>query len=96
MKIEIKEISLEEVKKLSPDLIDFNPEKCLGCGKKTGIVQRFFLLNVPALEKFHNAIKKELMNKFGLTYYAFDEGNEKVITTAKCPDCDYEKMEWDY
>ncbi len=96
MKIEIQEIDSADVKKFSNALVDFNPEQCIGCGNKNEIVQRFFLLNVPAVEKFHDKIKRALMNKFGLSYYALCENNNKVITTAKCPECDGEKMEWDY
>ncbi len=96
MKIEIEELDSADVKNFSNALVDFNPEQCIGCGNKTGIVQRFFLLNVPAVEKFHDKIKKDLMDKFGLSYYALCEDNNKVITTAKCPECDGEKMEWDY
>lgn len=96
MKIEIKELDSAEVEKICELLISFNPEQCLGCGNKNGIVQRFFLLNVPATEKFHEQIKKVLMGKFGLSYYALCEENDKIITTAKCPECDGEKMEWDY
>lgn len=96
MKIEIKELNIAEVEKFSKSLVDFNPERCLGCGKKKKIMQRFFLLNVPAIEKFHEQIKRELMNRFGLSHYAFYEGNKKVITVAKCSECDYEKVEWDY
>jgi len=96
MEIEIKEIDVSEAEKFSKTLIDFNPECCLGCGKRTGIIQRFFLLNVPATERFHGQIKKELMDKFGFSYYVFYEGNNKVIAVAKCSECDYEKMEWDY
>ncbi len=96
MEIEIKELDSVEIEKICEPLIDFNPEKCLGCGSKTGIVQRFFLLNVPATKVFHKQIKKALMNKFGLSYYAHCEDNNKVITTAKCSECDGEKMDWDY
>ncbi len=95
-KIIIKEIDKGQVKQLSKALLDFNPVKCYLCGNKKKIKQRFFLLNAPALEKFDKKIKKELRNKFGLTYYAFSEENMKVITTAKCLECDNEKMYWDY
>lgn len=94
--IEIKEITSGEVKKICKPLISFNPGRCLGCGNKSEIVQRFFLLNVLATEKLHKQIKRVLMNKFGLSYYALCQDNEKVITTAKCPECDGEKMHWDY
>lgn len=96
MKIEIKELDSAEAEKFSKSLVDFNPEQCLGCGNKNGIAQRFFLLNVPAVEKFHDKIKRALMDKFGLSYYALCEKNDKIITTAKCSECDGEKMEWDY
>jgi hypothetical protein len=95
MKIEIKELDSAEVEKICEPLISFNPERCLGCGSKTGIVQRFFLLNVPATKGLHKQIKKALMDKFGLTYYALCEDNKKIITTAKCSECDGEKMHWD-
>lgn len=36
------------------------------------------------------------MNKFGLSYSALCQDNDKVITTAKCSECDGEKMHWDY
>ncbi len=93
--INIKEISKEEVKKVSEDLRDFNPVKCLACGNKKKIVQRFFILNVSAGSN-HRKVKKALKDKFGLTYYGYDDKNKKVITTAKCPECDGEKMDWDY
>jgi len=96
MVIEIKELTSAEVGKICVPLISFNPERCLSCGSKTGIVQRFFLLNVPATEEFHKQIKKELRNKFGLSYYALCQDNDKVVTTAKCSECDDEKMHWDY
>ncbi len=96
MKIEIKELNIAEAEKFSKSLVDFNPERCLACGNETGIVQRFFLLNVSAVEKFHEQIKRTLIDKFGLSYYALCEENDNVITTAKCPECDGEKMEWDY
>lgn len=96
MKIKIKELEVKEAEKFSKPLISFNPEKCLGCGSGDGIIQRFFLLNVPATEEFHEQIKKELMDKFGLTYYAHCEDNDRAIITAKCSECDGEKMDWDY
>ena len=95
MRLKIKELNMKEAKKMSPDLIYFNPEKCLTCGNKKRIVQRFFLLNVQAKEKFDKQIKKGLKDNFGLTYYGFNEKRQKVITTAKCPQCDGEKMWWD-
>lgn len=36
------------------------------------------------------------METSGLTYYAYDDRNKKLITTAKCPERDGEKMDWDY
>lgn len=96
MEVEIEELSKNEAGKLSQAIIDFNPVKCYGCGNRKGIVQRFFLLNMPASEKNHKKIKKELINKFGLTYYGFDEETDRVITTGKCPICDNEKMAWEY
>ena len=96
MKIQIKEISKEKAVRLSRDLVDLNPIKCYNCGNRKGIVQRFFLLNFPASEKNHEKIKKALIKNFRLTYYGFDNEKDKVITTAKCPECDDEKMEWDY
>lgn len=96
MEIEIKELNSKDAEKFSKSLVDFNPERCLGCGSKKEIIQRFFLLNVQATEKLHNQIKKVLMDKFGLSYYALCQDNNKVITTAKCSECDGEKMDWDY
>jgi hypothetical protein len=96
MKIEIREIDVAEVERFSKPLADFNPKSCFDCGNKEGIVQRFFSLNVSASEENHNQIKKALIDKFGLTYYAFNENNDKIITIAKCPECDSEKMNWDY
>ncbi len=97
MNIKIKEINEKEAKEIDKDLIDFNPIACLACGNKKKIVQRFFLLNTSlSSEYIHKAFKKKLMAEFGLTYYAYDEKNNNLITTAKCPECDGEKMEWDY
>ncbi|MEK6856214.1 MAG: hypothetical protein AABX66_03595 [Nanoarchaeota archaeon] len=97
MNIQIKELTKEEAIKLSKDLVDFNPVVCLACGNKQELKQRFFLSSHPleseAVNKF---FKKKLMNKFGLTYYAYDDKNRSIITTAKCPECDGEKMDWDY
>lgn len=93
----IKEISAKETKKFSRCLIDFNPIKCVACGNKKNIVQRFFLLDVLVEnESIHRKVKKALRNKYGLSYYGYNEKNKKVITTAKCPECDGEKMDWDY
>ena len=95
--IEIKEVGKEEVLKLSRGLIDFNPEKCLTCGNEKNIVQRFFLLNVSLeSESVHRKVKKILKEKFGLTYYGYCDNNKNLITTGKCPECDGEKMNWDY
>ena len=97
MNIQIKEINKIEAEKINNDLVDFNPTDCLLCGNKDNIVQRFFLLNIPLKnETIHKAFKKKLMNEFSITYYAYDEKNKKLITTAKCPECDGEKMEWSY
>ena len=97
MKIQIKELSKGEAKKINVALIDFNPVICLLCGNKKKLRQRFFLLDTPLKnEKIHKSFKKRLMREFGLTYYAYDSKNKKLITTAKCPECDGEKMEWDY
>lgn len=76
MDIEIRKICGEGDAEIVGSLIDFNLVVCVLCGNKKGIVQRFFQLNVPAYEKFHENIKKTLMNEFGLTYYGFSE--EKV------------------
>ncbi len=96
-KIQINEINKNVVRKLSKELIDFNPIKCMTCGNKKNIVQRFFLLNISVkTETAHKRVKKILMNKYGLSYYGYNDKNEKVITTAKCPECDGEKMDWDY
>jgi len=96
MNIQITELTRKEAIKLSKDLADFNPVKCYNCGNKKKIIQRFFLLNSPASEENHEKIKRALIKKFGLTYYGFDNEEDKVITSAKCPDCDGEKMEWEY
>lgn len=97
MKIQITELNKEEVLKLNKDLIDFNPILCSGCGNKTKIRQRFFLSNISLkTEAINRAFRKKLMKTFGLTYYAYDEKNKKIITTAKCPECDGERMEWEY
>lgn len=95
-KLIIIELNKKQAEKLSRHIVDFNPIKCSACGNKKGIVQRFFLLNAPACSKLHEKIKRKLMEQFGLTYYAYCEDNMMVITTAKCPECDNEKMEWDY
>jgi len=96
-KIIVDEISTAKVSEISPGLIDFTPKKCLACGNKSKIVQRFFLLSqAPKMEGEHKKIKRILGEKYGLTYYGYLEGNKKVITTAKCPECDNEKMDWDY
>ena len=97
MEIQIKEISKKETKKINNELIDFNPEKCLTCGNKKTIIQRFFLLNIPIKnEAIHRKVKKILRKEFGLTYYGYSDTNKSIITTAKCPECDGEKMDWDY
>jgi len=97
MKIQIKELNKKEAKTINEDLISFNPVFCMLCGNKKKLRQRFFLSNVPLKsEATHKAFKKKLMAEFGLTYYAYNEKNKKLITTAKCPECDGEKMEWDY
>jgi len=96
MKTQITELTKKETRKLSEGLVDFNPIKCYNCGNRKGIKQRFFLLNASASEENHEKIKKALIKKFGLTYYGFDNEKDKVITTAKCPECDGEKMEWEY
>jgi|SRR3989339_114105 len=97
MKIQIKEISKEEAKKLNVHLIDFNPVVCLYCGNKKGLRQRFFLSNVPLTsESINHVFRKRLIEDFGLTYYAYNEENKELITTAKCPECDGERMEWNY
>jgi len=95
MKIQIKEINKDEAKKVNTDLADFNPSACLYCGNKEKLKQRFFLSNVQLKSKsINDAFKKKLMSKFGLTYYAYNEENKKLITTAKCLECDGEKMKW--
>ncbi len=95
--IEINEVSKDEAYKINEEIVDFNPEKCLTCGNRKNIVQRFFLLNVPVeSEAIHKKVKKELMRKYGLTYYGYSEDNKALITTGKCPECDCEKMYWDY
>ncbi len=97
MPIEIKELTKKETKKIILSLVNFNPVYCVMCKNRKGIVQRFFLLNVSVKNnKIHKKVKKLLMNKFGLTYYGYAEENPRVITTAKCPECDNERMEWDY
>lgn len=96
MNIEIKELTKKEAGKIDLDLISFNPIMCVLCGNKKKIRQRFFLLNIPLKnEEVHKAFKKELIREFGLTYYTYNEKNKSLITTAKCPECDGEKMEWD-
>ena len=95
--IQIREVNREEAAKINKELIDFNPEKCLACGNKKDIIQRFFLLNIPVKnEIIHKKVKKILRDKYGLTYYGYSENNKNLITTAKCPECDGEKMDWDY
>ena len=97
MNIEIKELTKEETKELNKDLVDFNPVRCLACGNKKGLNQRFFLSSLSLeTEPLHKAFRKKLMETFGLTYYAYEDNNKKVITTAKCSECDREKMYWDY
>ena len=97
MNIRIKELTKEEAIKLNKDLADFNPVVCLACGNKKGLKQRFFLSSQPLkTESINKAFKKKLMGSFGLTYYAYDDKNKSIITTAKCPECDGEKMDWTY
>ncbi len=96
MNINIKELSKEEARKINKDLVDFNPTICLACGNRKKLRQRFFLSNIPLKnETINRAFKKKLMVEFGLTYYGYNEKNKKLITTAKCSECDGEKMEWD-
>lgn len=97
MKIQIREINKKEAQKLNGDLIDFNPILCLLCGNKKKIKQKFFLSSVPLKNEVVNkCFRKKLRREFGLTYYAYNEQNKKLVTTAKCPECDGEKMKWDY
>lgn len=57
--IQIQELTSKQAYKLDKDLIDFNPVKCLLCGNKKNIVQRFFQLNVPVKsESAHKKVKK--------------------------------------
>lgn len=97
MNIQIKELSKEEVIRLNRDLVDFNPVVCLACGNKQGLKQRFFLSSHPLeSETVNKSFKKKLMETFRLTYYAYSDKDKKIITTAKCPECDGEKMDWDF
>ncbi len=97
MNITIKELNKKEAGKVNKNLMDFRPVVCLLCGNKKKLRQRFFLSSIPLKSEAANkTFKKKLMNEFGLTYYAYDEANRKLITTAKCPECDNEKMKWEY
>ena len=95
--IGIKELSEKDAAKISNELALFNPKKCLGCGNKKNLVQRFFLLNLSIENEFvHKKVKKLLQDRYGLSYYGYSEKNKSLITTGKCPLCDGEKMYWDY
>jgi len=96
-KLEIRDLSEEESKKVVEPLKDFQPISCKRCGNKEDLKKRLFALNIPVNHSSVNKqIRRILKEKYNLKYYGYYEGEKSIIFNAKCPVCGSEKMFWDY
>lgn len=97
-KIEIKEMTRDEIKNLPEELKGFSPFACLKCHNNEGLKAQWFTINVTPknrlIEKETQRIMKE---KFNINHHGnFSGGEQEFLTAAKCPKCSGEEMFWDF
>jgi len=96
--IEIKEMSMDEIKNLPEELKGFSPFACLKCHNKEGLKGRWFTLSISPenilVEKETQRILKE---KFNINHHGnFGGGKKHYLTATKCPKCGSENIFWDF
>lgn len=99
-KIEIKELSSNEIDKLDEEIKTFSPVKCMNCGFNSNFKRRFFFVNFEPENKLDEIqIEKIMKKEFSITEYGVFVGGSSegcYLTASKCPKCNSEDVFWDY
>jgi hypothetical protein len=97
-KIEIQELTAEDIDRLPNEIKDFKPCVCLRCQNRGEMIARIFSINVPIENLLiEEETKRILKERFGVMHHGVWSGeNQDFLTAAHCPRCGCEEILWDY
>lgn len=96
-KIEIKELSPEEIDKLELEIRTFSPIGCINCGYRGNFKRRIFSINLEPENKLDELQIADIMKmKFNVTHFGTFLGEGCYLTASTCPECNSEDIFWDY
>jgi len=96
--INIRELTQDEINKLTDEIKDFNPVRCMNCHNKKGFIRRLFMINVsPENRLIKQEIGHIMKEKFNITHHGWWSGEDlNILTVSRCPKCNSEHIIWDY
>jgi hypothetical protein len=97
-RIEIRELTSDEVCALSGEITGFDPVRCMNCQNEKGLIRRLFLINVsPENTLIEQETRQIMKEQFDITHYGWWSGETpNVLTVSRCPKCHSEHVIWDY